>query len=441
MGNSSVVGDTMNTCGCTGVLGFETSAKALINLHAIEPWNARELVKDNLRRQGDLARRSPLHSVPVEDGLKFIAEKAHGWFQTKLTREQFVQTCVELLNARHVPYSPKDREELYQIFDSMDFDGNGFLSLGEWAGGLSVFLKGNTEQCVHAVFNILAGDRNNTLSKKELQEYLKPFVKAMSPPEAEALRPILLKKATDDIYDEMDLDHNNDITSQEMLEWTQKGNNIIDRLADIIDKEVYRIWLSERHKRLAKEHIDGNSHVALPQADDYSYPCEEAEWPQGPALQQNAYSGQPERKQQANASQSPGWGGVHSTAPLPGWGGQPQSPSRDSGPPHSPGCEWGRGMGGPSSGQRTPPAPPSPGHAWGGQQGKGWGGPGTGQQHHHGQGQSWGGPPSGRHRQGAFGGGQDPFRGQSLPPPPPPPPPHAGGALGRRRYGPPGGGY
>ena len=33
---------------------------------------------------------------------------------------------------------PKDKMELYEAFKSMDFDRNGTLSIGEWAGGLTV---------------------------------------------------------------------------------------------------------------------------------------------------------------------------------------------------------------------------------------------------------------------------------------------------------------
>ena len=79
-----------------------------------------------------------------------------------------------------IPHKPKEREDLYQIFDSMDFDGNswqkdvndlfenlfnltldgdpgndcflpvglrnGTLSTGEWAAGLSVYFKGSMEE-------------------------------------------------------------------------------------------------------------------------------------------------------------------------------------------------------------------------------------------------------------------------------------------------------
>ncbi|CAK9024646.1 Hypothetical protein SCF082_LOCUS16728, partial [Durusdinium trenchii] len=55
--------------------------------------------------------------------------------------------------------------------------------------------------------------------------------------------------AVDDIYYDMDMDHAADISSDEMLAWSKRGNNIVDRLADIIDQEVYQIWLSESKKR------------------------------------------------------------------------------------------------------------------------------------------------------------------------------------------------
>jgi Ca2+-binding EF-hand superfamily protein len=256
MGNHAMTGNAMNFCGCTDSIGFEKSASTLISLHGIEPWNARELINDNLRRQGELARRSPLRQVHVEDGLNYIGQKISSWLPGSkgLTRENFVKSCLELLRTRNVlPFAgPGDRQELLDIFTSMDFDRNGSLSLGEWAGGLSVFFKGTFEESMHAVFQTLDSNKNGSLSKTELQEYLKPFVKAMSPNQADSLRPLLLKKATDDIYKDMDFDHNNAISSNELLEWSRRGNSIVDKLADIIDKEVYRIWLKQQQQQMVK---------------------------------------------------------------------------------------------------------------------------------------------------------------------------------------------
>lgn len=256
MGNHAITGYAMNLCGITEVLGFEESAKALINMHGIVPWNARSLVKDNLARQGELARRSPLRFVPVEDGLAFMKSQMRSWFIPSFSRDQFVSSCIALLRAKTVPLTKVEQDDLYLIFDSMDFDKNGYLSVGEWAAGLSVFFRGSTEQAVHAVFTTLDTDCNRSLSKLELQAYLSPFVKAMTPWYAGSLRPLLEKKAVEDIFWEMDMNHHASISSSEMIAWTKRGNNIVDKLADIIDREVYQIWLREHQKRRFAPSID-----------------------------------------------------------------------------------------------------------------------------------------------------------------------------------------
>lgn len=284
MGNTAYTGHALTVCGCHQVLGFEGSAKALINLHGIEPWNARSLIKDNLVKQGELARRSPLRFVPVEEGLKFMKAKTSGWFQSGLTKEQFVQSCCLLLGKLQIPYQPSDRDDLHLVFDSMDFDKNESLSVGEWAAGLSVFFKGNTEEAVHAVFDTLDKDARCAISKKELKDYLAPFVKAMSPASAAALRPLLEAKAVDDIYNEMDMDHDSLITSNEMIAWTKKGNSIVDKLADIIDKEVYEVWLRENQKRRKQQGLDGTLDGSFGTASPGSWGSPQS-YPQAPAGQ------------------------------------------------------------------------------------------------------------------------------------------------------------
>jgi len=260
----SAMGHTMNTCGCTNALGFHTTAGLVMQIHDIEPWNAKDLVRARLKLQEELAKRTPLRSVPVQVGMQFMCDRFVGTFQTEVSKDQFVQACMDLLKYKGITHTRKDLEELYDIFNSMDFDQSGALSLGEWAAGLSFFFRGDWSQRVHAVFNVLDRDNNRAINKKELQDYLKHFVMSMSPPTAEALRPILLKKAVDDIYTEMNLDHANDISSDEFLAWTSRGNNVVDRLADIIDKEVYQIWLAERERQAASSPWPGEGGARPP---------------------------------------------------------------------------------------------------------------------------------------------------------------------------------
>ena len=149
-----------------------------------------------------------------------------------------------MLRSHRFTVSAVQAQELYDIFDSMDFDGNGELSVGEWAGGMTVFIKGTIQEKVRSVVNVEFGagcfnrgifsfcvshtpvaseveavfealdkNRNGRLSKWEMQQYLKTYVHAMTPPEAESLRPLLLSRVTNDLFTDVDLDHNRSISS------------------------------------------------------------------------------------------------------------------------------------------------------------------------------------------------------------------------------------
>jgi len=253
------MGQVIECLGCNAEeMGLTPTVGDVIRANGIQPWPARSLVKDNLQKQAILAKRSPLRNVPVEVGLQHFGKFCGGWY-TKLTRDKFVQCAIELFLATGVRHSPKDRDELFDVFDSMDFDRNGELSVGEWAGGLSVFFRGTQEECVNAVFEMLDTNKSKSVSRRELMEYLKPFVKAMTPIEAEALRAPLLKKATDEIYRDMDMDHRNDISPEEMVAWSKRGNNVVDRIADIIEHEVYQAWLKENERNNRMQYAQGSN--------------------------------------------------------------------------------------------------------------------------------------------------------------------------------------
>lgn len=252
MGNGHPsLGHCIAACNCTETVGYKDTCSLLIAMHDIEPWDCRALIKENLRKQAELSKRSPLRNIYVEDGMAFFRLETTtllNRFSASLTRDQFVQGCQTLLAKRGVALSDSEVSDLYDVFDSMDYDKNGLLSSGEWAAGLSVFFRGHIDNVVHSVFNVLDRNGNGTLQRWELKEYLSPFVKAMTPPDADPLRPLLLDKAVDELYSQMKLNKLSDITSQEMLAWFRKGHNIIDFLCKIIEKEVYQLWIEHSKK-------------------------------------------------------------------------------------------------------------------------------------------------------------------------------------------------
>jgi len=244
-------------------LKYENTAKAVMKYHGIESWNARALIGERLKRQTELAKQSPLSKIKVGEGLAFMQKRfnqgyldkglsllgAQSILSMRITREQFVAVCWDMMKKvkdyKQCSIEPKaeHKKALYDIFDSIDFDKSGTLSRGEWAGACSVFFRGTTEEYVTAVFSILDTNGDKKLPLSELQEYLRPYVDAMTPVEAEALRPMLLKRATETIFKKMDVNSNDSVSLKEMLQWTRAGNNIIDSLAAVIDGEVYAFWL------------------------------------------------------------------------------------------------------------------------------------------------------------------------------------------------------
>eukprot|EP00434_Breviolum_minutum_P012939 symbB.v1.2.011405.t1/scaffold764.1/size165801/11 len=105
MGNHHATGHAFNFCGCTDVFGFEGSAKAVIHMYDIQPWNARSLIRDRLNKQGDLARTSPLRKVPVKDGLSYFRQKVtSSWVRpsSEVQKDEFVETIIMLLGRDHV---------------------------------------------------------------------------------------------------------------------------------------------------------------------------------------------------------------------------------------------------------------------------------------------------------------------------------------------------
>lgn len=93
------------------------------------------------------------------------------------------------------------------------------------------------------MFDFLDRSSNGFLERAELEEYLLPFVKALTPQRTAALRPLLLRKATDDLFREIDVTGDGKLSSKEMLRWMEAGNDVFEWLSTLIEHQVYQIWL------------------------------------------------------------------------------------------------------------------------------------------------------------------------------------------------------
>jgi len=241
MGNagSQVIGNTIAYSGCMNAVGFERSAEVVIRSGNIQPWPAKAMIRKRLENQVTLARSSPLRTIPVHLGLHHFSNHI-GYFRG-LTKKEFMEIAQNLLETRRIPCKPKDIECLKKVFDSIDYNENEELSVGEWASGLTIFFKGTQEEKTSALFQLLDRNDDGSLSKPEIKAYVTPLVQAMTPAEASALRPLLVSHAMDTIFEQVDLNHDGKCDVKEFKSWCQ-CHNIVDELATVIEGEIYKIW-------------------------------------------------------------------------------------------------------------------------------------------------------------------------------------------------------
>jgi Ca2+-binding EF-hand superfamily protein len=260
MGNtvSEFIGNTVSHCGCINAVGFDRAAEAVIRSGDIQPWPAKAMVSSRLEDQARLAKSAPFRTIPVQDGFEHFS--SHIGRFSGLSKDEFLDVAQNLIEVRRVSHKGDEIRTLEAVFDSIDFDGDEELTVGEWAGGLTVFFKGTQQEKTSALFQLLDRDNNGCLSKSEMKEYVTPLVKAMTPPEASALRPLLVTHATDKIFDQVDVNNDGKCDANEFNRWRQ-DHSLVDELVSVIEGEVYKIWLENNMKHPSSpSHSSGIGH-------------------------------------------------------------------------------------------------------------------------------------------------------------------------------------
>jgi len=179
----------------------------------------------------------------------------------RISCERFMLLAMALLKAQNADPTPNDQKELRDLFSVLGADGDfvSEMNAGELAGGLAGFFQGNAAERICAVYDLLNIDQAAGLPKEALREFLRPYVGAMVPHRAEVLRPLFLKKISDDLFEELSCNRSDYVSLKELQDWmrVQVGgsnrrscnsssitasyaNAIVERASALIDGAVCR---------------------------------------------------------------------------------------------------------------------------------------------------------------------------------------------------------
>jgi len=231
--------------GYTTEKGYMQNIDVMIRSQNIAPWPAEDMFRAKLRMQEDLRHSTKLYLIPVELGLMHFVNHMPNYLSTGMKVDTFVSIAQNLLVQNH--HEKPQPQALQRIFRSMDYDGNGSLTVGEWSGGLKTFFMGTEEAKNRAVFRLIDTSTDGRLDKDELKEYLRPIMNAMIPIEANSLRPLILSRLLELVFTEIDADGDGTVTSGEFLAWS-KEHDLIRVLGKMIEGPVYKVWMRKNLK-------------------------------------------------------------------------------------------------------------------------------------------------------------------------------------------------
>lgn len=250
----SLVGNAIASVANSDAKSMEKNTSLLMFSTGVEPWDAGRLVRNRLQLQEARRRSCALNQVPVELGLSWLQNEVGGILGKGVTRDRFVSLAKQLLQSRKLPTDTSQELDLVDVYQSIDYDGSGQLSVGELAAGLATFFRGTERERDVCVFQLLDRDGDGYLTLAEFGEYLKPLVGAMVPDEAVALKALLLRHASIVLFAQAcggPIDSQSKCTLESFLAWRIRGREkgLPEELQGIIETMVYKVWLQQNLSR------------------------------------------------------------------------------------------------------------------------------------------------------------------------------------------------
>ncbi|XP_068246003.1 A-type potassium channel modulatory protein KCNIP2-like isoform X2 [Palaemon carinicauda] len=202
-----------------------------------------------VRRVSKLRRKSLAHQELEDFELAPLRYRPEGLEQlskaTRFTKEElqfmyrgFKQECPtgviseETFKTIYGKFFPLGDTAMYAhyVFGTLDQDGSGSITFGDFIMGLSVLLKGTLQERVNWIFNLYDINNDGYITKEELIDIVTSIYDLMGDEANPGIDDNTAVHHVDKIFQKLDLNNDGVVTMDEFMEYCSKNENVIHSL-------------------------------------------------------------------------------------------------------------------------------------------------------------------------------------------------------------------
>ncbi|XP_071542241.1 uncharacterized protein [Panulirus ornatus] len=118
----------------------------------------------------------------------------------------------------------------HYVFGTMDQDGSGTITFGDFIMGLSVLLKGTLQERVNWIFNLYDINNDGYITKEELIDIVTSIYDLMGDQTSPGIDDGTAIDHVDKVFEKLDLNKDGVVTMDEFMEYCSKNENVIQSL-------------------------------------------------------------------------------------------------------------------------------------------------------------------------------------------------------------------
>ncbi|KAM9666826.1 guanylyl cyclase-activating protein 1 [Trichechus inunguis] len=127
--------------------------------------------------------------------------------------------------------SPSSSQYVEQMFETFDFNKDGYIDFVEYVAALSLVLKGKVEQKLRWYFKLYDVDGNGCIDRDELLTIIQA-IRAINPCSDSTMS---AEEFTDLVFSKIDVNGDGELSLEEFMEGVQKDQMLLDTLTRSLD--------------------------------------------------------------------------------------------------------------------------------------------------------------------------------------------------------------